>query len=242
MADTFSINDSSNKSLAKDVASPVTVPGLTPNTVYSGWTATKNDGTDTLTVPDQTTLPSKPTITLTAGEKSFTANVALATGDGSASIKQVLLSYQTGSNAALSQTFDNPTDLTKLAVTGLADATAYSVTAQVTNASGDSAASDAVSVTTTTPVVAATGVTADASLSVAVGATVKIKAVVAPDNATDKAVTYTSADETLATVAADGTVTGVKATTADTPVNITVALKSDSTKTAVVPVTVTAAA
>ncbi|WP_143444917.1 hypothetical protein, partial [Lentilactobacillus parabuchneri] len=69
MADKFSVEDKDKNSLAKDVPSPVTISKLTPNTVYSGWLATKNDGDAMLTIPDQTTLPSKPSMTLTAGTK-----------------------------------------------------------------------------------------------------------------------------------------------------------------------------
>lgn len=54
------------------------------------------------------------------------------------------------------------------------------------------------------------------------GQTVAVKATVAPSNATNKTVTFKSADETLATVDGDGVVTGVKATEPDTPVIITV--------------------
>lgn len=44
-----------------------------------------------------------------------------------------------------------------------------------------------------------------------VGDTKSITATVAPDNATDKTVTYTSSDSTIATVDASGTITAVKA-------------------------------
>ena len=52
--------------------------------------------------------------------------------------------------------------------------------------------------------------------------TVALTATVAPSNATNKTVTFKSANETLATVDGDGVVTGVKATEPDTPVIITV--------------------
>ena len=54
------------------------------------------------------------------------------------------------------------------------------------------------------------------------GQTVALTATVAPSNATNKTVTFKSANETLATVDGDGVVTGVKATEPDTPVIITV--------------------
>lgn len=92
---------------------------------------------------------------------------------------------------------------------------------------------------TTAPVepakVAVTGVTLDpTAVSVEVGKTAAVTATVAPVDATDKTITYTSGDETVATVASDGTVTGVKVGTTTVVANV------DGKATAVV-VTVTAA-
>lgn len=70
------------------------------------------------------------------------------------------------------------------------------------------------------------------------GNTVALTATVAPSNATDKTVTFKSADETLATVDNQGVVTGVKATEPDTPVVITVTT-NDGNQTATCAVTVT---
>lgn len=70
------------------------------------------------------------------------------------------------------------------------------------------------------------------------GNTVALTATVAPSNATDKTVTFKSADETLATVDNQGVVTGVKATEPDTPVVITVTT-NDGNKTDTCAVTVT---
>lgn len=75
-----------------------------------------------------------------------------------------------------------------------------------------------------------------ASASVKVGATTKLTAKVVPDTATNKAVTFKSSDEAVATVAADGTVTGVKEGTAEIAV-----ITTDQEKTATAKVTVTAA-
>lgn len=71
-----------------------------------------------------------------------------------------------------------------------------------------------------------------------VGNTVALTATVAPSNATDKTVTFKSADDTLATVDNKGVVTGVKATEPDTPVVITVTT-NDGNKTDTCAVTVT---
>ncbi|RRG08835.1 MAG: hypothetical protein DUD32_09350 [Lactobacillus sp.] len=57
---------------------------------------------------------------------------------------------------------------------------------------------------------AVTGVTVTpTTASVEVGKTTKLSATVAPDDATNKTIAYKSSDEKIATVASDGTVTGV---------------------------------
>lgn len=73
------------------------------------------------------------------------------------------------------------------------------------------------------------------------GQTVTLTATVTPSNATDKTVTFKSADETLATVDNQGVVTGVTATEPDTPVVIRVTT-NDGNQTDTCAVTVTAAA
>ncbi|KRK38982.1 Ig-like domain-containing protein [Loigolactobacillus bifermentans] len=63
--------------------------------------------------------------------------------------------------------------------------------------------------------VAVTGVAlAPTTANVEVGKTTKLAATLTPTNATNKTVAYTSSDEGVAKVSADGTVTGVKAGTA----------------------------
>lgn len=65
------------------------------------------------------------------------------------------------------------------------------------------------------PAIAVTGITVTpAQAGVAVGGTVQLTATVAPANATNAAVTWTSSDPTVATVDANGLVAGVKAGTA----------------------------
>lgn len=84
------------------------------------------------------------------------------------------------------------------------------------------------------PTVSVTGVKLDqASLSLTVGGTGTLNATVQPDNATNKAVTWSSSNETVATVE-NGVITAVGAGTAD----ITVTTQ-DGQKTAVCAVTVT---
>lgn len=82
-----------------------------------------------------------------------------------------------------------------------------------------------------------TGVTmSQKTASMKVGDTKKVTATVAPENATDKSVTYASDKEEVATVAADGTITAVAEGTA----NITVTTH-DGAKTDKCTVTVAAA-
>ena len=73
------------------------------------------------------------------------------------------------------------------------------------------------------------------STSISVGNSEKLIATVTPENAANKRVTWTSSDTSVATVAADGTVTAVKAGT--TP--ITATAEGDSGKSATCTVTVT---
>lgn len=117
-------------------------------------------------------------------------------------------------------------------VTGKAGGTA-TITATWTP-EGGSAQSETFTVTVTVPV---TGVTLDkATASIKVKQTVALAPTVAPDNATNKAVTWSSSDTAVATVSASGVVTGVKPGTA----TIT-ATTADGGKTATCAVTVSRA-
>jgi len=90
----------------------------------------------------------------------------------------------------------------------------------------------------TTLPISVTGVTLDkATLSLDTGKTGQLTATVAPSNATNKAVTFSSAAAETATVDNNGKVTAIKAGTA----NITVKT-ADGAKTAVCALTVTAPA
>ena len=89
-----------------------------------------------------------------------------------------------------------------------------------------------------TPAVAVTGVSVTpTTATVAAGSTESLTATVAPANATDKAVTWSSSDTAVATVSDEGVVTGVAAGSA----NITVTTH-DGSFTATCAVTVTASA
>ncbi|VDG31375.1 hypothetical protein [Lactobacillus hokkaidonensis JCM 18461] [Lactiplantibacillus mudanjiangensis] len=90
-------------------------------------------------------------------------------------------------------------------------------------------------VTVNEPVVAVTGVSLDnTTLAGKVGKTAKLTATVSPANAANSAVSFTSSDDTIATVTDDGTVTYVKAGEATITVTTT-----DGNKTATATVTVT---
>lgn len=85
--------------------------------------------------------------------------------------------------------------------------------------------------------VAVTGISTDpTSGSVAVGSTLQINTTVAPENASNKTVTYNSSNTGIATVDENGIITGVAAGEA----TITVTSSADNTKTATFTVTVTA--
>ena len=84
--------------------------------------------------------------------------------------------------------------------------------------------------------IAVTGVTiAPKTASVDVDATTKLNSTVAPSTATNKSVSYTSADTGIATVSSDGTVTGVAE--GETTITVTTA---DGNKTDTATVTVNA--
>lgn len=90
----------------------------------------------------------------------------------------------------------------------------------------------------TTLPISVTGVTLDkTTLSLEVGATGQLTATVAPSNASDKSITWKSADESIATVDDSGKVTAVKAGSVDVT-----ATTKDGNKAAKCAVTVTAKA
>lgn len=76
----------------------------------------------------------------------------------------------------------------------------------------------------------------ESTLTIEIGKTETLVATVTPEDAIDKSVKWSSSDETIATVSAEGVVTALKAS--DTPVTITVTCVSDETKKAACAVTI----
>jgi len=166
-------------------------------------------------------------------------------------VSPTTLSLKVDDSASLSATI-SPSDATNKGVTwstgssGIAmvdsdgKVTAKAVgetTITATSADGGKTATCTVTVEAKTPAtVAVTGVTLDkTTASVAVESTVSLTATVAPADATDKTLTWSSSDTAIATVGTDGKVTGVKAGSA----TITATSNGDTTKKATCTVTVT---
>lgn len=99
--------------------------------------------------------------------------------------------------------------------TGILDPGAHTIVLRVTGQKNPAASRAGAQIDfarVTKEVVPATGVTTDqAPLTLEAGSTAKVTATVAPADATDKTVAWSSADEGIATIAADGTITGIAA-------------------------------
>ena len=146
------------------------------------------------------------------------------------SLSQKTLSLKVGSSATLTATVA-PTDATDQAVTWSSDkesvatifagtdgkATIYAegageATITVTTNDGSKTATCVVTVTDTDPDIAVTGVTLDQeTLILDTGGTATLTATIAPGDATDQAVTWSSDKESVATVDKDGKITAVAA-------------------------------
>lgn len=108
-------------------------------------------------------------------------------------------------------------------VTGVAGGTAH-ITAK--SHGNPSTIYDVCTVTVTAPV-AVTGVTLKSSTTLLLGGTETLEATVSPNDATNKNVTWSSADASKVSVDENGVITGV-ALTGETPVNITVTTEDGS--------------
>ena len=158
--------------------------------------------------------------TATVEEKSTTQLTAVFTPEDQTENPEVTWTSSDSSIATV--------DATGL-VTGVKQGKA-TITAKITGTKGEFSATS--EVTVTEKIVPVSSVTLNNTIiSVKKGSTAALTATVLPEDATDKAVTWTSGDSSIATVA-DGTVTGVKAGTT----TIT-ATAGDKSATAVVTVT-----
>ncbi len=199
------------------------------------------------------TVAGDATITVKAGDKTATCTVTVKPAASSTvSVTGVTLNKNTatltvGKTEKLSATVA-PTNATEKAVTwkssndkvatvkdGTVTAVAVgSADITVTTKDGNKTATCKVTVNAAAPsTISVTGVTLDSKATVNVGKTKKLTATVAPANASDRTVTWKSSNTKVATVAADGTVKGVKKGSA----TITVTTK-DGNKTATCKVTV----
>jgi len=88
-------------------------------------------------------------------------------------------------------------------VTGIKDGKAI-ITAKADNKTASC------EVTVKTKIIEVESITLDSSASILVGGTKTLSVTVLPENATDKTITWTTSDETIATVSDDGLITGVK--------------------------------
>jgi hypothetical protein len=222
--------NSSNENVATINGSTVHIVGVGSTTITASQAGdnTYNAATNvtaTLTVTAATVAVTgvtlnKTTLALTAGgSETLTATLAPET----ATNKNVTWS----SSDATIATVDNAGKVTAVA--------AGTATITVTTTDGSKTATCAVTVTAAT--VAVTGVTLNKStLSLSTGDSETLTATLAPGNATNKNVTWSSSDATIATVDANGLVTAVAAGTATITVTTT-----DGSKTATCAVTVTAA-
>ena len=131
------------------------------------------------------------------------------------------------------------TDTTTYTITGLTNGTEVFFIVTATNAAGESAASTEGSATPATTSVSVTGVTIDfpTTTDVTKGGTLQLSATVAPDNATNKQLTWSSDNPDVATVDNSGLVTTVAV---GGPVTITVTSNADDTKSDNIDITVKA--
>lgn len=233
MAKQFDLYDATGKAVQSGVTSPITIADLKPNTSYSGYALTYAGETAKTVVDAFTTddvVPGAPTVQVTADNAQAFVKIVAGENKGSALIAGKI--YYTDGKNAKTQALKAGEAGT---ISGLTNGTEYSIQATVTNKAGESAKSAVVKATPKAATVAVTGVSLDkTTLALATGATGTVQATIAPSNATDKAYTFSSGDETIATVDNTGKITAVKAGTVDITVKT-----HDGGKTAKVTVTIT---
>ena len=224
-------------------------------TVYGNVTLQENltiGEDESLNIPSgaSLTIPEGTTLTVNGGEltgeKIPTEGVVYKVTE--VKLDKDSLSLEVGGTATLTATVEpdnatnknvtwtsNNTDVATV-VDGIVTAVAPG-TATITVTTADGGFTDTCQVTVTAATVPVSGVTLNkTALSLPVGGTETLTATVAPDNATNKNVTWSSDHESVATVDATGKVTAVGAGTATITVTTV-----DQSKTATCEVTVTAA-
>ena len=213
---------SSNNSVATVTDGLVTAIGAGTATI----TVTTEDGNKTATCTVNVTTPAAPipvtAISLTDASVSVgnTATLTVTYTPEDANTGKAISSW-TSSNNAIATVANG-------VVTGVSEGTA---TITATTEGGKSA-----SCTVTVTVIAVTGVSLDKSTAnIQIGGSTTLTATVSPSNASNKALTWSSSNTSVATVG-NGVVMGIAAGTA----TITVASVADPTKTATCTVTVTA--
>lgn len=212
-------------------------PGVASVDASSGKISAKSAGTAKITVTIDGKVSNACTVTVNQGNVPVTG-VTVSPSSGTVAVNGTLQltaniqpSGATNKSVTWKSLSENIATVDQSGkVTGKA---AGNATILVTTADGGKSATCAVTVTAST--VAVTGVTLDkSSATVNVGATLQLTATVAPSNATNKAVTWTSSNNNIATVDANGKVTGKAVGSATIQVTTT-----DGKKTASCTVTVT---
>ncbi|MDE6650562.1 MAG: Ig-like domain-containing protein, partial [Muribaculaceae bacterium] len=191
--------------------------------------------------------PGETTITATCGSVKSTCKVTvIPTSVESVRLSNTSLSLTEGETATLTATV-SPSDATDKTVTWTSSDTSVATvsadgkvtavktgTATVTASSFNGKTATCI-VMVSADIIPVTGISISKStLNITEGEMMTLAATLTPSDATDKSVTWTSSDMSVATVSADGTVTAVKAGTA------TITASSSNGKTATCTVTVAA--
>ncbi|MDE7281349.1 MAG: Ig-like domain-containing protein, partial [Ruminiclostridium sp.] len=164
----------------------------------------------------------KATITATAGTKSAYCEITVTVPVTGITLDKPELSLEKGESAELTAIVE-PDDATDKTITWTSSNAAVAVVdenGKVTAIGGGKAAitakaGDKTAVCEVTVTVPVTGITLDKTeLSLEKGESAELTATVEPEDATDKTVTWTSSDETVAVVDENGKVTAVAAGTA----------------------------
>jgi hypothetical protein len=235
-------SDSGAEQVMKDniTEKSVVVDGLDPSTEYQLTVSARDGASESVNNPSVTaataTIPGKPTATVTAGDGKGDYTITAPDDDGGSPITGYVYRLKKTSDAGWGDPVNVGTKLTGT-ISGLENGAEYSIEFAAMNAAGQSPWDDSLAVHFT-PSVAVTGITLNKTTdSIAVGANDTLTATISPSNASDKAVEWSSSDETKATVDGSGKVTGVAEGTA----TITAKAHGDETKTATCAVTITAA-